>query len=234
MHEHCALMLVLRNELESRLRTLRPRESQARNWAALCLCVLSFQPHSAFSIAEEPAAKPKPFYKPLFAQPQPPAGGSVSFVEWNPADLVFEKLSFAGEYLIVDGFAFGGQAEFQRQAFDNYRHTTSSFGVSATQYFETQTLKGSFLRAEMGAIGSVFEATDGEGTREQAVYGLVMGADLGYRFQLSERITGSASYGARRVVPDFFLTQGDTAERDWNANNRLWTMKVKVGLGVSL
>lgn len=160
--------------------------------------------------------------------------GTYAVLEWNPADLLWERVHVSGEYVVVDGFAFGGMANYQKQNSDAYKHATTSAGVTATQYFESQTLRGPFIRGEFAGMGSVFTRKDVEVTQEQAVYGMSLGADLGYRFAISNRFTGSASYGARRVVPDFFTTQGDSPVEDWKAHNKVWTMRVQVGLGVTL
>jgi hypothetical protein len=168
--------------------------------------------------------------------------GTYALIEWNPADLFFDRLRLQGEYVIVDGFAFGGLAEFQKQRTDAYRHSTFAAGINVIQYFESQTLSGPFVRGEMAGIGTVFErkdaavpfGQDAPVTQEQGVYGLMMGADLGYRFLLSSRVTGGASYGVRRVVPDFFTTQGDSPIEDWKAQNKVWTARVQATLGLAL
>ena len=160
--------------------------------------------------------------------------GPYALIEWNPADLMWERIHVSGEYVIVDGFAFGGMAEYQKQSDDKYTHATSAAGVTATQYIESQTLKGTFLRGEMAAMGSIFTRKDVDVQQEQAVYGLSLGADAGYRFLLTQRITGSASYGARRTVPDFFAATGDTPVEDWKTHNKHWTMRVQLALGVTL
>jgi hypothetical protein len=160
--------------------------------------------------------------------------GPFALIEWNPADLLFSRLRFSGEYIIVDGFAFGAMLEYQKQDFEKYQHGTSSMGVTATQYFDSQTLKGPFVKGEMAAMGSVFRIKDAEESQEKAIYGLHLGIEGGYRFSFSDRLTGSASYGARRVVPDFVATQGDGAVKDWVSQNKLWSMRVQVGLGITL
>jgi hypothetical protein len=160
--------------------------------------------------------------------------GTFAVLEWNPADLLWERVHFSGEYVVVDGFAFGGMANYQKQDSETYRHATTSAGVTATQYFESQTLRGPFVRGEFAGTGSVFTRKDVEVAQEQAVYGMSLGADLGYRFAITNRFTGAASYGARRVVPDFFTTQGDSPVEDWKSHNKLWTMRVQLCLGVTL
>jgi hypothetical protein len=160
--------------------------------------------------------------------------GPFALIEWNPADLLFNRLRFSGEYVIVDGFAFGAIAEYQKQDLDKIQHGTTAAGITATQYFDSQTLKGPFLKGEMALMGSVFKLKDVEVSEEKAIYGLHLGVEGGYRFAFSDRLTGSASYGARRVVPDFVATQGDDAAKSWASQNKLWTMRVQVGLGITL
>ena len=160
--------------------------------------------------------------------------GPYSVVEWNPADLLWDRVHLSGEYVIVDGFAFGGMAEYQKQSTDKYKHATTAVGVTATQYIESQTLRGTFLRGEIAAMGSVFTRKDVEVQEEQGVYGLSLGADLGYRFLISQRFTGAASYGVRRVVPDFFTTQGDSPLEDWKTANKAWSMRVQLALGLAI
>jgi|GEM_PF-669727 len=160
--------------------------------------------------------------------------GPYSVIEWNPADLLWGRVHLSGEYVIVDGFAFGGLAEYQKQNSEKYKHATTAVGVTATQYLESQTLRGSFLRGELAAMGSVFTRKDVEVQEEQGVYGLSLGADLGYRFLISQRFTGAASYGVRRVVPDFFTTQGDSPLEDWQTANKAWSMRVQLALGIAI
>ena len=181
-----------------------------------------------------PPAQSIPPKSPLFGASPSARSGTYAVLEWNPADLLWERVHVSGEYVVVDGFAFGGMAHHQKQDGNAYKHATTAVGITATQYLESQTLRGSFLRGEFAGMGSVFTRKDVAVTQEQAVYGMSLGADLGYRFSITNRITGAASYGALRTVPDFFTTQGETPLEDWKAHNKLWTMRVKLALGVTL
>lgn len=203
------------------------------------LCFLAFIPaNKALAVSEEdlpPASSSPPARLPSSIGSSSTArSGTFAVVEWNPADLLWERLSVSGEYVVIDGFAFGGMAEYQKQDNEKYKHATTAVGVTATQYLESQTLRGPFLRAQFAGMGSVFTRKDVDVRQEQGVYGVSLGADVGYRFAIASRITGAASYGARRVVPDFFTTQGDSPVEDWKSANKLWTMRVGLTLGVTL
>jgi hypothetical protein len=201
------------------------------------VALLALSPWSvAFAVSEDdlPPSSAAPVRAPGFGTSPSARSGTYAVVEWNPADLLWERLRLSGEYVVIDGFAFGGVAEYQKQDGDKFKHATTAVGLTATQYLESQTLRGSFLRAEFAGMGTVFTRKDVDVRQEQGVYGMSFGADVGYRFAIASRITGAASYGARRVVPDFFTTQGDSPVEDWKSANKLWTMRVGLTLGVTL
>jgi hypothetical protein len=161
--------------------------------------------------------------------------GVYKTLEFNPADLLSERLRFSGEYLVVDGLSFGGVFEAQRQETDLWRHSTIGASVTLSQYFTSQSLKGPFLRGELGAMGSVFRVHSEEGNAfDRAVYGANLGMDMGYRVNFGNYFTTHAAYGVRRVVPDFFGTQGDQAKSAYEARTKIWTMRVLLALGVAL
>jgi hypothetical protein len=159
--------------------------------------------------------------------------GIFSALEFNPADLLNERLRITGEYLIVDGFAFGGVFEGQKRGTSLWRHTTLTAGVTASQYFLSQTLNGPFVRGEVGGMGSVFRLNQSE-SLDKAVYGANFGLDLGYRMNFGSRFTSHAAYGVRRAVPDFFGTQGVNAVKEYESRTKNWTMRVLLAMGVSL
>lgn len=159
--------------------------------------------------------------------------GPYAIVEWNPADLLQQRVRLSSEYVVVDGFAFGAAMEYQKQNLPKWTYATAAMGLTATQYFESQALRGPFVRGECDVFGSFFEINR-KNAREQSIYGLNMGLDLGYRFQLGSRITGGAAYGVRRQVPDFFSSGKSPANEDYLDHSRLWDVRVQVSLGVTL
>jgi hypothetical protein len=159
--------------------------------------------------------------------------GFYNALEFNPADLLLERIRISGEYVIVDGFSFGGVWEGQKQETESWRHTTVGLGVTASQYFLSQTLNGPFLRGELGGFGSVFRLNE-EDAVDKAVYGINLGLDLGYRMNFGKRFTSHAAYGVRRSVPDFFGTQGRGAMKEYESRTKYWSMRVLIALGFSL
>ena len=165
--------------------------------------------------------------------PKSAKGGPYAVLEWNPADLVFNRVRFSGEYVIVDGFAFGGAGEFQQQDRSDWRYATTSVGVTATQYLESQSLRGPYIKGELNTFGTQFN-TKKKNAVDQMVYGVGMGMDLGYRFLIGQSFTGGASYGVRRSVPDFFATSSNNTQKEYVERTRIWDFRVQLNLGVAL
>lgn len=169
----------------------------------------------------------------LGASPKNAKTGPYALLEWNPADLAYNRVRFSGEYVIVDGFAFGGVGEFQQQDKSDWRFSTTAVGVTATQYLESQSLRGPYIKGEINAFGTQFNTKQKNAT-DQMVYGVGLGMDLGYRFLIGQNFTGGASYGARRAVPDFFATSGNNTQKEYLERTRIWDFRVQLNLGVAL
>lgn len=201
---------------------------------ALWLLPVFLLPSLAFGVTrdEPPAADPGAGAR-VGTSRKTARSGPYALIEWNPADLAFGRVRGGGEYVIVDGFAFGGAFEYQKKDEPDWRSASTAVGVTATQYFESQALRGNFLRGEIDVFGTEF-STKKRGAEKETIFGVNLGADLGYRFSLSERFTGAAAYGVRRVVPDFFATSGDGVEKDFTDNTKRWDFRVQLSLGVTL
>ena len=160
--------------------------------------------------------------------------GPFGLVEWNPADLMHQRIKIDGEYLIVDGFSFGVLGEYQRKRLEKFEHTTGAFGISATQYFGSQSLKGLFIKGESNVFGTTYKLALEEGNKQGDVFGLGLGADLGYRFVFGNYFTGGASYGVRRIMPNFFDADGTEPPPEYSSHTDLWDVRIQLSLGIVL
>ncbi len=157
--------------------------------------------------------------------------GVYSLVEWNPADLLKNRVRVAGEYLLVDGFAFGAAVEYQENQYRSWRCTSMLASVTATQYLQSQSLNGPYVKGEFDIYGA--DVTVRANDRNGLVFGSALGADLGYRFAFLEGVTGAASYGVRRYIPGFFETRRGTLYEFYDANTDKWEAQVQLALGLS-
>ncbi len=162
--------------------------------------------------------------------------GPFAFVEWNPAAIKDDTVSLSGEYLVIDGVAFGTAVKVSDKKSDGYQLTSVNVGALATQYFFESTLKGFFLRGEVGFFGDRFRAVveeDGSQVEESGfVFGASLGGLAGYRFLLTEHLTGSAGYGVTRNIPDFFK-RSSSLNASYIGDKGDWRFEVLAGLGVS-
>lgn len=157
--------------------------------------------------------------------------GVYSLVEWNPADLLKNRVRVAGEYLLVDGFAFGAAYEYQENQYSSWRYTSMLASITATQYLQSQSLNGPYVKGEFDIYGA--DVSVRESGRNGFVFGSALGADLGYRFAFLERLTGAASYGVRRYIPGFFETRRGTLYEFYDENTNKWEAQVQLALGLS-
>lgn len=160
------------------------------------------------------------------------SGGPFSLVEWNPADLTQNRVRVSSEYMVVDGFAFGIASEFQRESNEKWRQSTVGLGMTATQYLESQSMRGLFAKGECGIFNLSYEARNKEGSG--SVVGMEFELGLGYRFSLAKNITGAASYGVRRNLPDFFEPDGKSADKPVAENLKPWDVRLNLSLGVAI
>lgn len=158
---------------------------------------------------------------------------AYSILEWNPADLSSDRVRVNGEYLIFDGFAFGVSTEYQREEKDHWRKTLGGVGVSATQYLQSQSLDGLFIKGEAGLFGAVYEERLEE-TESGNLFGVQLEASGGYRFRLADRVTGAAAYGVRRYMPGFFQFDDSDVPAAYKRNTRLWEPRVVLSLGIAI
>lgn len=160
-------------------------------------------------------------------------GGPYSLFEFNPADLIQSRVRLNGEYIVIDGFAFGGAGECQKIVDSNWTHTNCALGISATQYLESAGMKGLYLKGEADAYGAMFKINK-KNAKTQNLFGLSLGLDAGYRFQISERFTSAAAYGARRKIPNFFNASDSPAPQEYLDRVDLWEARIQVTLGIAL
>jgi hypothetical protein len=167
------------------------------------------------------------------------------FIEWNPADLLVGRIRLAGEYGIADGFALGTAVELQKQAESDWDQKTFVLTGTTTQYLWSSDMKGLFLKGEGGLFFSSFKDMPDikdklsyqkvSSYRDEFISGVIIGGDVGYRVPFSSRITGAASYGVRRWMPDFFQKRGMNDVPDsYLSHTNLWDVRVGVSLGITL
>lgn len=160
--------------------------------------------------------------------------GPVALIEWNPADLRNQSVSIRGEYLLIDGIAFGGHVRVTDKEVENFEKAGVMFGGNVTQYLADVSLRGPFLRAEINLFGDQFSARQGDLQESGYVYGATVGGVLGYRYEFSQRIIGSAGYGFVRNLPDFFGTGSSTSNQLYRSDLGEWEFDILASVGVSL
>jgi hypothetical protein len=172
------------------------------------------------------------------------SAGVFSFVEWNPAALKEKTVQLNGEYLILDGVAFGTLVKVTDVNEDGVELRTFALGGTVTQYFFSQTLDGLFLRGDVSVfldqykvVGSdpSLSAVDRSIRVQDSGYntGASLGLLGGYRAKLTEHITGSAGYGVVRNLPDFFRSGSAGLQSRYAGFKGDWRFEVQVGVGVS-
>lgn len=158
---------------------------------------------------------------------------AMSVIEWNPADLNENKIRANMEYIVIDGFAFGVSAEFQKRDEEKWRQSIGALGISATQYFQSQTLSGPFIKGETSVFGTEYEQILPE-KDGGSLFGLGLEANLGYRFDITERFSGAAGYGVRRNLPGFFSADYASVSEVYRNNTRQWEPRINLSLGMLL
>lgn len=170
------------------------------------------------------------------------SSGTFAFVEWNPAALKDNTAQVNGEYLILDGVAFGTLIKAKDSDDSEVKLTSVSVGATLTQYFFEQTLEGLFARGDVSVFFDRYRYVEGvESNRsfaepvERSGYntGASLGLLAGYRASLTDHITGSAGYGVIRHIPDFFDKSIADKGGRYVGYKGDWRLEVQVGLGVS-
>lgn len=165
-----------------------------------------------------------------------------AFVEWNPAALKEKTLQIGGEYLILDGVAFGTLIKVRDSDEDSIELTSGSLGATVTQYFFSQTLQGLFVRGDASLFldryryerGANSDRSLNERVRESGYNtGVSLGLMSGYRAALTNHLTGSAGYGVVRNIPDFFDSSSAIHRSRYAGYKGDWRFEVQVGVGVS-
>lgn len=160
--------------------------------------------------------------------------GVFSAYEWNPADLLAAgRIWIGAEWIVARGFAFGAFGEAESREDKRWLRKGGALGVSAIQYFQSQTMKGPFARGDVGVYGTGYEGNAEAPPLRGTVYGGFADAELGYRVSLGDRFTGAAGYGVRRLLPHLFDPKS-TPQAPLYAGSSLWQPRVRVNLGIAL
>lgn len=168
--------------------------------------------------------------------------GPFAFIEWNPAAIKDKTVGINGEYMVVDGVAFGGLIKLSDVRTEHTSLRSASLGLSVTQYFTEDYLSGLFARGDFSVFFDQYRVKEQIGTDRYPEYevesglnpGVSLGALLGYRFMFTRRITGSAGYGAIRNIPTFFQGVSSGMASAYTGQKGDWRFEVHAGIGVAL
>jgi hypothetical protein len=163
---------------------------------------------------------------------QPARDGIYSFVEFNPADLLWGRYRIAQESLILESFSFAWNGEVQENR-QKGKYTEQSFttGMGLQYYPQSVTLQGGFIRAETSL------ALSGVSDQRQSKFHLAavkVAGDLGWRVRLSEKLTGSAAYGVRTTLPHVIWSNNDSQSKTWMQEGDSPDVRVQINLGLLL
>lgn len=165
----------------------------------------------------------------------PAPAGPFLLVEWNAMDLAQRRVSIRGEYIAMDGLAFGLSSQYQNYSEKRWSQKLVQLGTSVSQYYQSLSLTQTFLRGEAALFFSQFEKK-GAGVQTEAYRGSTVGASfelvLGYRFVLLKWLSLAPGAGVRRVVPDFFYNQESNGGRVFSDHENLWQPRVEFSVGV--
>lgn len=163
---------------------------------------------------------------------QPARDGIYSFVEFNPADLLWGRYRLAQESLILESlsFAWNGEVQENRQK-GTFTEQNVSAGIGLQYYPQSVTLQGGFFRAETNfALSGI-----SEGLRPKFhLATMKVAGDLGWRVRLSDRLTGSAAYGVRTTLPQVLWSNNDNQSRRWMQEGESADVRVQINLGLLL
>jgi hypothetical protein len=165
----------------------------------------------------------------------PKAPGPFLLAEWNVFDLATRRFSIRGEYVAMDGVAFGVGTFYQDFVKKEWKQKSVYAGASVSQYYQSLTLRESFLRGEAGLMLSRFENSGavsvGEASRGATV-AAVFDLLSGYRFVLWDSMIVTPGIGVRRIVPDFFAMSEGVAGHTFAAHEKVWQPRVEFSVGV--
>lgn len=169
------------------------------------------------------------FIKPVSGQ-----SGIYHTLDFDPAALKDNRIRFSSEYVITDGFAFGGQLELDKSKTQQLNQQTFLLGLGCSQYFTSQTLKGFFVHGEISPFIMKLDQYRLEETERNYLIGASMGMDAGYRHQFAKKWTSAATYGVRKNLPDFFKPIGNETKKASLKVKDEWEFRVGLTLGVAI
>ncbi len=165
---------------------------------------------------------------------QSPLIGPFLLVEWNAADIAARRGSIRGEYVAMDGVAFGLSSFYQSRVVGDWKQKVVGAGASVAQYYQSLSLRGFFLRGEAALYFAQFEqngCVSVEESRSGRTVGFAFDLVPGYRFVLSKYITATPALGVRRIVPDFFETRESIDGRTFSNHEGVWQPRIELSVG---
>jgi hypothetical protein len=167
----------------------------------------------------------------------PPAVGPFLLVEWNAVDVAVRRASLRGEYVAMDGVAFGMSTQYQNYFSGEWHQKVVQLGASVSQYYQSLSLRQLFLRGDAALFFAQFE-NGAQGNLDEVTRGRTLGAAFelvsGYRFVLWDRLTLTPSLGVRRIVPDFFAMREGSQGRTFAAHEKVWQPRVEFAVGFGI
>jgi hypothetical protein len=163
--------------------------------------------------------------------------GIFSFVEVNPADLMWGRYRLAHENFIFESVSFAWLGEVQETRRKNrFQERSLTAGLSLQYYPQSVSLMGPFFRAETDlTMSDVTENGDPKRSAQSAyISTLKMAGDIGWRVRLSDRLTGSAAYGLRTTLPQVLWSNDEALGRRWLSDGDSLDMRVQINLGIIL
>lgn len=163
--------------------------------------------------------------------------GIFSFVEVNPADLMWGRYRLAHENFIFESVSFAWLGEVQETRRKNrFQERSLTAGLSLQYYPQSVSLMGPFFRTETDlTMSDVTENGDPKRSAQGAyISTLKMAGDIGWRVRLSDRLTGSAAYGLRTTLPQVLWSNDEALGRRWLSDGDSLDMRVQINLGIIL
>jgi hypothetical protein len=164
----------------------------------------------------------------------PPAVGPFLLVEWNSVDVAVRRASLRGEYVAMDGVAFGVSSQYQNYFHGEWHQKVVQVGASVSQYYQSLSLRQFFLRGEAALFFAQFENGAQSGL-DEVTRGRTLGAAFelvpGYRCVLWDRLILTPSLGVRRIVPDFFAMREGVHGRTFALHEKVWQPRVEFSVG---
>lgn len=163
--------------------------------------------------------------------------GIFSFIEVNPADLVWGRYRVAHENFLFERISFAWNGEYQeKRTKGRFEEWNFGSGISLQYYPQSVSLQGPFFRAESNlSLSGVREDNSVKQSAGQGKLATIrMAGDLGWRVRLSDKLTGSAAYGLGTTLPQVLWTDNDILSRRWIGDSESMNVRVQINLGLLL